>query len=79
LLTGTSRTTTGLQPSDRPLRWSLDGKSIYVAALEADKKFALLLVDLKTGTRSRIKQLQPGIEADTLIPRALTLDGKLIA
>jgi Tol biopolymer transport system component len=75
---GSARPAAGLRSSDQPLRWASDGESVYVASLEADHRFAVLLVDLRTGERRRLQELRPGIQADTILPRSISPDGKTV-
>jgi hypothetical protein len=67
----------GMQPGEQILRCAADGKHVYVAAAST-KKLDLSLLDLQTGARSAVKQVNAELrpiffEAD------ITPDGRLLA
>ncbi len=70
----------GLEPGYLTLGWANDGESVLVAAIDGgDRRFAISRIDLSTGANTLVGKLRPSIEADTVIPRAITPDGKFLA
>ncbi|HEV8239170.1 MAG TPA: protein kinase [Thermoanaerobaculia bacterium] len=74
---GTLAPLAGTMPGDEPIRWSADGRWIYLKARAADATAAVVRVDVASGRREPWKELRPadsaGVEdiGDTL----LTPDG----
>ena len=58
---GSCRPIPGLKPeADEPLRWSPDGRSLFVIAAGEDKREAFARIDLSTGRRETLATLDPG-------------------
>ncbi|HYX20562.1 MAG TPA: hypothetical protein VFA98_06920, partial [Thermoanaerobaculia bacterium] len=50
----------GLEPADRPIGWTADGRFVYVATTERALPARVFRVELGTGTREPWKEFTPG-------------------
>jgi dipeptidyl aminopeptidase/acylaminoacyl peptidase len=78
---GTDQTVPGLTPDDRVIRWSADGRSVYVVNHDANLPFRFEQMDLATGRRALIREVAPADRAGVLrcFGAALTDDTKSYA
>jgi dipeptidyl aminopeptidase/acylaminoacyl peptidase len=65
---GAPHPATGVQPDDTPLRFALDGRTLYVAR-RGNLRFEFSRIDLHTGRRERLKDVGP---ADTIAVTAVS-------
>jgi eukaryotic-like serine/threonine-protein kinase len=77
---GPPRPIEGLEPSDQPLRWSADGKSLFVRPLGRSLTARVYSVDVASGRRELWKEFAPrdptgltDISADAITPDGKTL------
>ena len=77
---GASRPIPGLNPGDRPLRFTADGRHLFLRDGSRELPARVLRLDLATGRREVWKELTPGDPAGiTLLqPSAISDDGKTI-
>jgi hypothetical protein len=77
---GTPKPIFSLDPGVTALQWSEDGSSIY-AYREAELPAKIYKINLKTGARTPIQELQPGTTAGlvTIRPVVVTRDGSRFA
>jgi eukaryotic-like serine/threonine-protein kinase len=77
---GPSRPIPGLEPGDRPLQWTSDGRSLFVGHRKRDLPARVFRVDAETGRREVWKELMPADAAgiQELGPWAISPDGETI-
>jgi eukaryotic-like serine/threonine-protein kinase len=77
---GPSRPIPGLKPDDRPVRFTADGRSLFLRSSARDFPARVFRLDLPTGRREIWKELMPGDPAGitTLSPAAISDDGRTI-
>jgi len=77
---GASRPIPGLMPGDRPLRFTADGRSLFIHSDARGFPARVLRLDVATGRREVWKELMPGDPAGItmLSPAAISSDGKTI-
>jgi hypothetical protein len=77
---GPSRPTPGLKPDDRPLRFTADGRFLFLRTPAREFPARLFRLDLSTGRREVWKELLPGDPAGitTLSPAAVSQDGNTV-
>jgi eukaryotic-like serine/threonine-protein kinase len=77
---GASRVVPGLDPEDRPLRWTSDGQGLFVGHDERDRPARVFLVHVGTGRRQLWKEFTPADPAGMtdVTPFAISADGKTI-
>jgi eukaryotic-like serine/threonine-protein kinase len=69
----------GLLPGDTPLRWTADGRSIYVGRADG-ARFLVSRLDLATGRQERVKELRPEPTGAVAVTNgALTADASAYA
>lgn len=73
-----ARPVLGLTPSDRPLNWSRDGESVFVASQQDDRQTSIYRLSVPNGTKARWSTLDPAIQADGVVARSITPDGKMV-
>jgi len=56
---GDSRPITGLEPTDGIIRWTSDGRSLYVRRLLDSRAVQIVRLDLATGKRTPVREVQP--------------------
>jgi hypothetical protein len=80
VLDGTARTVPGLTADDRIIRWSLDGRSVFVFRF-ASLPFRLERLDLASGRRELVREVAPADRAGVLnaAGASLTDDAKSYA
>jgi serine/threonine protein kinase len=77
---GPSRPIPGSKPDDRPLRFTADGRSLFLRTSAREFPARVFRLDLPTGRREVWKELMPGDPAGitTLSPAAISDDGRTI-
>jgi Tol biopolymer transport system component len=77
---GPSRPIPGLEPGDRPLRFTADGRSLFIHSGARGFPARVLRLDIVTGRREVWKELMPGDPAGMtmLSPADVSSDGKTI-
>jgi Tol biopolymer transport system component len=77
---GPSRPIPGVEPGDRPLRFTADSRSLFLRPDAREFPARVLRVDLATGRREVWKELMPGDPAGitSLSPAAISEDGKTV-
>jgi eukaryotic-like serine/threonine-protein kinase len=78
---GPSRSIPGAAPGDRPLRFTADGRALFLRSdTQTDLPARVFRLDLATGHREVWKELMPGDPAGitSLTPSAISEDGKTI-
>jgi serine/threonine protein kinase/Tol biopolymer transport system component len=77
---GPSRPIPGVAPGDRPLRFTADGRSLFLRPDAREFPARVLRLDLATGRREVWKELMPGDPAGItlLSPEAISDDGKTV-
>ncbi len=77
---GPSTPPRGLEPGDRPVGWTADGSSIFVASSERVLPARVFRVDLETGRRELWKEFTPGDPTgiSRLGAASVSADGKSI-
>jgi serine/threonine protein kinase len=78
---GSPRALAGLNPDDRPLRFSSDGRFLYVGGPATEMPARVHRVDVTTGRRELVRELAPRDTAatTTLVCQAVSSDGKTLA
>ena len=74
---GEPRLISGIAPDELPVRWSADGRSLYVLR-RSEAPARVYLVDLETGRRTLWRELSPPDPAGVIQigPIVITPDGK---
>jgi hypothetical protein len=77
---GPSRPIPGLKPGDRPLRFTADGRSLFLRSDAREFPARVFRLDVATGRREVWKELMPGDPAGItlLSPSAISEDGKTV-
>ena len=77
---GPSRPIPGLKPGDRPLRFTADGRHLYLRDDAREFPARVFRLDVATGRREVWKELMPGDPAGItlLSPTAISEDGKTV-
>jgi eukaryotic-like serine/threonine-protein kinase len=77
---GPSRPLPGVKPGDRPLRFTADGRSLFLRPDAREFPARVFRVDIATGRREVWKELMPGDPAGItrLFPAAISEDGKTV-
>src|SRR5450830_1626811 len=77
---GPSRPIPGLKPGDRPLRFTADGRSLFLRSDAREFPARVFRLDVATGRREVWKELMPGDPAGItlLSPTAISEDGKTV-
>jgi hypothetical protein len=78
---GTSRPIPGVAPGERPLRFTADGRSLFLRTdAQRDLPAQVFRLDVATGRREIWKELMPGDPAGItlLAPSAISEDGKTV-
>ena len=77
---GPARPIPGIDPTDWPLRWTADGRFLFVGSTKREFPARVFRIDPATGRRETWKELMPGDPAGiTLLqPWAISADGKTI-
>ncbi len=77
---GPSRQMPGLEPGDRPLRFTADGRSLFLRSDAREFPARVFRLDVATGRREVWKELMPGDPAGItqLSPAAISEDGKTV-
>jgi Tol biopolymer transport system component len=77
---GPPRAVAGIEPGDRPLRFTADGRFLYLRSSAREFPARVFRLDLATGRREVWKELTPGDPAGitTLLPSAISEDGKTV-
>ena len=77
---GASRPIAGLEPGDRPMRFTADGRHLFLRDDSRELPARVFRLDVATGRRELWKELMPGDPAGitTLLPSAISDDGKTI-
>ncbi|MCA1582973.1 MAG: serine/threonine-protein kinase [Acidobacteria bacterium] len=77
---GPARPIPGIDPTDRPLRWTADGRFLFVGSTRREFPSRVFRIEVATGHRELWKELMPGDPAGLtlLAPAAISVDGKSI-
>jgi serine/threonine protein kinase/Tol biopolymer transport system component len=77
---GPTRPIPGLQPDDRPLQFTADGRTLFLRTSAREFPASVFRLDLSTGHREVWKELMPGDPAGitTLSPAAISDDGRTV-
>ncbi len=77
---GPSRAIPGVSPGDRPLRWTADGRSLFLRSDAREFPARVFRLDVATGRKEVWKELMPGDPAGitVLVPTAISEDGKTV-
>jgi Tol biopolymer transport system component len=77
---GPSRPIPGVKPGDRPLRFTADGRSLFLRPDGGEFPARVFRLDVATGRREVWKELMPGDPAGitNLAPAAISEDGKTV-
>jgi eukaryotic-like serine/threonine-protein kinase len=77
---GPSRPIRGLEPTDRPLRWTSDGRALFVRRTVRELPARVYRVDIETGRRELWKEFTPADPAGiwNITPAAISADGQII-
>ena len=77
---GSPRALAGVKQDDRPLRFSSDGRFLYVGGAATEMPARVYRVDVTTGRRELVRELAPRDAAGTttLVCQAVSSDGKTL-
>jgi len=77
---GPVRPIPGIKPDDRPLRFTADGRSLFLRSDAREFPARVFRLDVATGRREVWKELMPGDPAGItqLSPSAISEDGKTV-
>ena len=77
---GPSEPIRGLEPSDEPLRWAADGRSLFIGSAKDFFPARVYRLDLATGRRELWKEFMPGDPTGitNIGPSSISADGKTI-
>ncbi|HSB37142.1 MAG TPA: protein kinase, partial [Thermoanaerobaculia bacterium] len=77
---GPSTPIRGLEPTDQPLRWSADGRSLFLGSSKDFFPARVYRLDLTTGSREVWKEFMPGDPTGitSISPADISADGKTI-
>jgi len=77
---GPSTPIRGLEPTDQPLRWAADGRSLLVGSSKDFFPARVYRLDLATGSREVWKEFMPGDPTGitSIGPADISADGKTI-
>ncbi len=77
---GPARPIPGIDPADEPLRWTEDGRFLFVSATRRELPARVVRIDVKTGRRELWKEIMPGDPAGitTFDPSAISSDGRAV-
>ena len=72
---GDPRPVAGLNPDDRPIQWTVDGRFLYVVRRE-EVPVRIWVLDPATGSRTLFKEVSPAEPTETIFYFLITPDGQ---
>jgi hypothetical protein len=78
---GPARPVRGIEPTDAPLRWTSDGRAVFVRHIVRELPARVYRIDLESGRREVWKEFMPADPAGIsrgIVPAAISADGQTV-